>query len=540
MKMNRTNRASSYWSVICSVTIILIANINLANAQGFIILGPSSVCKGDISVYSMDHPPDPNQYYTWTANPAANATIYQMQGNQVAIQWNLQGACTITAAGGGITGSYVVNVWEIFSPYITYNNEVGCQNIFSEGSQQGNFMITNSCINVCEGSEVRYTVHGNLYYQFNGSSFDWKVNGGVIIEADGTVISPPVTELTGPGLFSGKYSEVVVRWGNTGPGFLKVTETTLFVQPLPPNEALFCKPNSAELCFDIIEIPYADFLFDNEITAGVGCYEICKNQIVHLKDKSTGSVESPIIFWQWDFGDGSPVAHMEQPSHKYTQSGEFLVTLTVTNRCGCTHSMKRKICVHAMDAIPIECPSVVCENSTAQYKAIGNCSQYNWSVSGGQIIPNQNDLVDVLWDQVAPDGFGYLSLDGSFCDNVCPLLSTIRVPVVLQETDIEGPTVVCSNSQYIYKLPPWPATNFSWKITPAGALFSSTNPSGIVQFNTIWGREHFIELGSINPGTFELTCFYQNTITYPGCTGKSKTITITILDQAEIAAPEKI
>jgi hypothetical protein len=61
-----------------------------------------------------------------------------------------------------------------------------------------------------------------------------------------------------------------------------------------------------------------------------------------------------------------------------------------------------------------------------------------------------------------------------------------------------------------------------------------------VQWNTINGREHFVELGTNNPGIFELSCSYQNTINYPGCDGSAGNITIQVLDQPRISAPEKI
>ena len=43
-----------------------------------------------------------------------------------------------------------------------------------------------------------------------------------------------------------------------------------------------------------------------------------------------------IVLYAWDFGDGSPVQTTNVPtiSHTYAQSGNFLVTLTVTNSAG--------------------------------------------------------------------------------------------------------------------------------------------------------------------------------------------------------------
>jgi hypothetical protein len=353
-------------------------------------------------------------------HPSANGTINIISGSQIVIQWTLPGSCILTVTDGNITATKIINVNQINPPYITWDNEVGCKKIFFEIASptalQGQ-MISSTCVPVCEASEVTYRVVGNLIYQTSYSSFDWEVTGGLIVKKDNTVLNPGVTQVTGPGLFQGgQYSEIVVRWGPVGAGFLKVTETTPYVTPVPPNTpAQFCKPMTAELCFDIIEIPVADFLFDDLTAMPVDCYEVCLNQLVHFKDLSTGSAESPIIFWQWDFGDGSPISHMEEPSHKYAQSGGFEVILTVTNRCGCTSSFIGRICVHDLEAIQIECPSVVCENSIAHYTAIGNCTQYDWKVTGGTILDPHVNPVTVQWDQVGSNGFGYLSLDGQYC-----------------------------------------------------------------------------------------------------------------------------
>lgn len=334
---------------------------------------------------------------------------------------------------------------------------------------------------------------------------------------------------------------MLVRWGPEGNGFLKVTETTLYAQPFqgttPPfvDPFSYCKPRSVELFFDIIEIPTADFLFDGLTTAPDDCYEICKDQVVSFNDWSTGSIEAPIVFWQWDFGDGSAFSHQENPSHQYTTAGDYDVVLTVTNRCGCTHSAYRKICVLEREAVIIECPSVVCENSVAVYTAINDCHDYEWAVVGGTILDQVDNTITVIWDQVGPDGFGYLKINGEHCHESCPAWSTIKVPVILQQAEIQGPDVVCVNSRYIYKLPQWPATNFHWDVDPPiGA------PNCVIQWNTFPAREHFVEIGTVDIGTFVLECEYENTITYPECQGKSLPLAITVLDQPKIDAPEKI
>jgi len=51
---------------------------------------------------------------------------------------------------------------------------------------------------------------------------------------------------------------------------------------------------------------------------------------VNFTDLSTGQITS----WDWNFGDGSAHAHTQNPSHQYTNTGYFDVSLTVTGPGG--------------------------------------------------------------------------------------------------------------------------------------------------------------------------------------------------------------
>lgn len=56
----------------------------------------------------------------------------------------------------------------------------------------------------------------------------------------------------------------------------------------------------------------------------------CQNGTINFTDNSTGTPTS----WSWNFGDGSPVSTVQNPSHVFASSGTFTVTLTSTNAYG--------------------------------------------------------------------------------------------------------------------------------------------------------------------------------------------------------------
>lgn len=72
----------------------------------------------------------------------------------------------------------------------------------------------------------------------------------------------------------------------------------------------------------IVESLLADFTF----TPGTGEVPLA----VAFTDASTGNIGA----WSWDFGDGSALSTLQNPSHTYTVAGTYTITLTVTHVSG--------------------------------------------------------------------------------------------------------------------------------------------------------------------------------------------------------------
>jgi subtilisin family serine protease len=91
-----------------------------------------------------------------------------------------------------------------------------------------------------------------------------------------------------------------------------------------------------------VEVPLQDFgvppssdftLSANELTLQNGVAEIVGT------DLSLGAVT-----WWWDFGDGTTFSEAN-PTHTYTQPGEYWVTLTVGSQTGCHHTAFQQVTV---------------------------------------------------------------------------------------------------------------------------------------------------------------------------------------------------
>jgi len=63
----------------------------------------------------------------------------------------------------------------------------------------------------------------------------------------------------------------------------------------------------------------------------------CAPAAIQFTDHSTSPPGSSVTSWQWDFGDGG-TSTQQNPSHTYTNTGFYTVTLQITNSNGCKTS----------------------------------------------------------------------------------------------------------------------------------------------------------------------------------------------------------
>lgn len=102
----------------------------------------------------------------------------------------------------------------------------------------------------------------------------------------------------------------------------------------------------------------------------------------------------------------------------------------------------------------------------------------------------------------------------------------VKVPVVEQNAQIQGPQWVCPNSQYIYKLPQWPTTFYTWSITGAGGSTLSYSE---------FTNEIILNTGAST--TINIICNYYNSLLQ--C-GGADTIQVNILHPVTIDGPREV
>jgi hypothetical protein len=359
------------------------------------------------------------------------------------------------------------------------DSQVACQ-IFGEDIRDPKepILIENisesECLKICEGSTVSYFLEGLP----PNAEVDWTVFGGTINYQNNGVCN--------------------VSWGAAGIGNLTFTISTVYnvITKIICIEKII-KPKAM---FTIAPIPNMD---DSETLMA------CAGQTVHFSNLSTNNNGTAILYYLWDFGDGTFSSAFE-PDHIYTADGDYEVSLIVTNECSCSEKFVRKIEV-GQKGFNIICPGVVCDGQTQTYSlpfsgalvCQGNYS--GWSVNGGDLVVNPaNGDATVTWNQVDETGFGYLTFNPFNCQVGCYMPSSIKIPVIKNIGTITGNQNMCVGSQGRYKLPQWPTTEFNWEIV------GNVNDNLANVILTDQRNEVIIEPYEIGPITLRAT--YYNTL----------------------------
>jgi PKD repeat protein len=400
---------------------------------------------------------------------------------------------------------------------ITWDREVGCQ-FYSVDAEDRKLVLEDivdgHCLRACEKSTVTYMLTGDLGLV---PHTQWTVTGGTVIESTD--------------------STCTIEWGTVGNGGLTFVLTT-------PNGVI-----NKYICIEKISIPKASFnvttvtgyVFDPEFPDApppprpTDIYA-CAQQTIYFENNSTVNNGSELVSYFWDFADGSTSTAFE-PDHAYTQEGDYEVRLTVYNKCNCSAVFRRTVHVEGHGGFEIQCPGVVCEGEVVTYSLpfAGQTiceGKYVWNVSGSTtplVVNEQNGSATVTWNNVGPDGFGYLTFVPTDCQLTCLLPTTVKIPVITSRGTIHGDATVCARTQAIYSLPQWPSTDFHWKILE--------DPDGTLVELLPTDQRNQIVVYPQQPGTYTLMATYENTLLHCGGTA---TFVITVSESTDFEGPTMI
>ena len=186
----------------------------------------------------------------------------------------------------------------------------------------------------------------------------------------------------------------------------------------------------------VLNIPRA--VFEADKTRG----EVPLN--IQFTDKSLGTPTS----WNWNFGDGGAVSTEQNPSHQYTTSGTYTVSLTVSNANGQDITTKEAYIVTTL--APVANFKVDQRSGTApfivQFKDLStnNPTKWSWTFGDGTTSSEQNPR------HIYPTEGGYdvkLTVSNEYGSNTASKTSssveTVVAPTVQQTVVVtQAPTIV--------------------------------------------------------------------------------------------------
>ncbi|MDB5283492.1 MAG: hypothetical protein JWO06_2567 [Bacteroidota bacterium] len=163
----------------------------------------------------------------------------------------------------------------------------------------------------------------------------------------------------------------------------------------------------------------------------------CVNTTVTFGDTATN-----ISGYNWNFGDGSSNSTLPHPSHVYSASGNYLVTLIVQSIQGCFDTLQQSITVYPLpDASFTVTPGCV-NLATAFTSAAANISSYDWNFGDGSQTSTQQSPSHIYTSLAA-----YTVSLTVISNHGCKDSSTQSVsPLPLPTPAISNDTVVCPMS----------------------------------------------------------------------------------------------
>lgn len=116
--------------------------------------------------------------------------------------------------------------------------------------------------------------------------------------------------------------------------------------------------------------------------------EVCFGTLAGLTDQSAAPA-STVSQWLWDFGDGSPSASQQNPTHNYAAPGTYSISLTVKSSVGCSSATTTKqIVVNPLPTADFSSsvPSCVNRSLTFTDKSAANAgtlTKWTWNFGDG-------------------------------------------------------------------------------------------------------------------------------------------------------------
>lgn len=242
--------------------------------------------------------------------------------------------------------------------------------------------------------------------------------------------------------------------------------------------------NTAAGCTDTM---IQDIFIDSIPTASFTNTTECLGGITLFTNTSTGSPVS----YSWDFGDGSPIETITNPSHQYAAAGSYLVQLTATNGVNCTNTISQLVQVNQVPIADFNW-SQTCLGQQMNFSdaTLNNPIGWAWDFGDGNTSLIQNPS-----HQYADTGAYTVQLvvsGGSGClDSITQTVYVDSIP----QANFDFVNVCATDTTYFTDLSIYSPNNFTWDFGD-GTFTSTQSPFHIYNSSGSYNVTLTVQYGS--------------------------------------------
>ena len=200
-----------------------------------------------------------------------------------------------------------------------------------------------------------------------------------------------------------------------------------------------------------------------EVTNAAGANEVIQTDVVEVFPQPTAdfsTVVSDLIVdftnlsqyadtYEWNFGDGNTSSE-ENPTHTYSESGNYTVTLVATNNCGSFTTTQEVSILTAPTAGFEFTPGQGCIPLTVQFTstAVGQVDTYLWTFEGGEPATSSEANPVIVYNTagIFSATLEVSNASGTNLISQSQIIEALPLPVPSFSTTFEGLTMSTTNS----------------------------------------------------------------------------------------------
>ena len=251
---------------------------------------------------------------------------------------------------------------------------------------------------------------------------------------------------------------------------------------------------------------------------------VCIGEAMSFLDKSTFITGEKIVAWNWNFGEPSSGADntssATNPTHTYSSSGNFLVSLTITSEYGCDAYIEKQVYVQPPPDFDFISEDEICEGTAMKFTA--NTSEaitLKWDFddpTSGSANSAHSDIVYHNFEAVGTYDVSLTIRDVIGCENTfTKAIEVVPNTLSLGDITLSKATPVCEGDSIVLTAPNG-GTDYLWSnglstqnitVKQEGIYTVSITDEDGCEFVT---DEVYIDFNPVPPNTISLYAYEEN------------------------------